>query len=79
MANSDGSLRYLKRKEHDPNRARLGLNDDFFNENIQDANFSLVNPTKPSNLFHVLRRQMKRNFRKPLVIAGPKGCKSLMI
>jgi 2-oxoglutarate dehydrogenase complex dehydrogenase (E1) component-like enzyme len=24
-------------------------------------------------MFHVLRRQMKRNFRKPLVIAGPKG------
>ena len=79
MANSDGSLRYLKRKEHDPNRARLGLNDNFFYENIQDVNFSLVNPTKPSNLFHVLRRQMKRNFRKPLIIAGPKGCKCLII
>ena len=79
MANSDGSLRYLKRKEHDPNRARLGPTDDFFYENIQDANFSLANPTKPSNLFHVLRRQMKRNFRKPLVIAGPKGRKFVMM
>jgi len=24
-------------------------------------------------MFHALRRQMKRDFRKPLVIAGPKG------
>lgn len=74
MANSDGGLKYLKPKEHDPNRAHLGLKDEYFFENIQEANFSLVNPTKPASLFHLLRRQMKRNFRKPLVIAGPKGC-----
>lgn len=73
MANSDGSLRYLKKKQHEPNRTVLGLNEQVFYENIQQANFSLVNPTKPANLFHLLRRQMKRNFRKPLIIAGPKG------
>ena len=43
-----------------------------FYENIQEANFSFVNPTTPANFFHLLRRQMKRNFRKPLVVAGPK-------
>jgi 2-oxoglutarate dehydrogenase complex dehydrogenase (E1) component-like enzyme len=43
-----------------------------FYENIQEANFSFAYPTKPANFFHLLRRQMKRNFRKPLVIAGPK-------
>jgi len=26
----------------------------------------------PSNYFHLLRRQMLRNFRKPLVLATPK-------
>ena len=26
----------------------------------------------PANYFHILRRQMLRNFRKPLVIAAPK-------
>lgn len=26
----------------------------------------------PSNYFHILRRQMLRDFRKPLVIAAPK-------
>lgn len=53
------------------------MNDQYFYEDIQSANFSLVFPTKPANIFHLLRRQMKRNFRKPLVIAGPKGCKYL--
>ena len=28
--------------------------------------------TTPANYFHVLRRQMLRNFRKPLIIAAPK-------
>lgn len=33
----------------------------------------VCNLTTPSNLFHVLRRQMKRDFRKPLVIMTPKS------
>ena len=31
-----------------------------------------MNLTTPSNYFHALRRQMKRMYRKPLVIATPK-------
>ncbi|KAJ5659757.1 2-oxoglutarate dehydrogenase [Penicillium longicatenatum] len=34
----------------------------------QDCNMQIVYMTEPSNLFHVLRRQMQRQFRKPLVI-----------
>ncbi|HTJ77781.1 MAG TPA: 2-oxoglutarate dehydrogenase E1 component [Rariglobus sp.] len=37
-------------------------------ENIQVANI-----TTPANYFHALRRQMKRDFRKPLVIMAPKS------
>ncbi|EDR07610.1 uncharacterized protein LACBIDRAFT_298724 [Laccaria bicolor S238N-H82] len=33
----------------------------------------VVFPTTPAQYFHLLRRQMKRNFRKPLILAGPKG------
>ena len=33
----------------------------------------VVNCTTPSNYFHVLRRQMHREFRKPLVIMTPKS------
>jgi 2-oxoglutarate dehydrogenase E1 component len=36
-------------------------------------NIQVVNCTTPANLFHVLRRQVKRNFRKPLVIFTPKS------
>lgn len=72
MANSDGALPYRVLRPHDPARQHLGIREDVFYEDIQEANFSLAVPTKPSNLFHLLRRQMKRNFRKPLVIAGPK-------
>jgi len=32
-----------------------------------------VNCTTPANFFHVMRRQLKRNFRKPLVVFTPKS------
>ncbi|KAH6896675.1 thiamine diphosphate-binding protein [Thelonectria olida] len=34
----------------------------------QDANISVVNMTSPANYFHALRRQVKRQFRKPLIV-----------
>lgn len=37
-----------------------------------DANMIVANPTTPANFFHLLRRQQLRDFRKPLVIMGPK-------
>ncbi|MBY0420735.1 MAG: 2-oxoglutarate dehydrogenase E1 component [Parvularculaceae bacterium] len=36
-------------------------------------NMQVVNCTTPANYFHVLRRQMRRNFRKPLVVMTPKS------
>ena len=38
-----------------------------------DHNMQVVQPTTASQIFHVLRRQMVRNFRKPLVIMTPKS------
>ena len=38
-----------------------------------DANMQVVQPTTASQIFHVLRRQMVRNVRKPLVIMTPKS------
>lgn len=35
-------------------------------------NMHVIVPTTPSQIFHALMRQMKRNYMKPLVIAGPK-------
>uniref|UniRef100_A0AAY5EAB4 2-oxoadipate dehydrogenase complex component E1 n=1 Tax=Electrophorus electricus TaxID=8005 RepID=A0AAY5EAB4_ELEEL len=36
------------------------------------VNMGVVNPTTPAQYFHLLRRQMIRNFRKPLIVAAPK-------
>uniref|UniRef100_G3NKN5 2-oxoadipate dehydrogenase complex component E1 n=1 Tax=Gasterosteus aculeatus aculeatus TaxID=481459 RepID=G3NKN5_GASAC len=36
------------------------------------VNMAVVNPTTSAQYFHLLRRQMIRNFRKPLIVVGPK-------
>ncbi len=36
-------------------------------------NMQVANCTTPANFFHLLRRQMHRNFRKPLVVITPKS------
>ncbi|NDG83491.1 MAG: 2-oxoglutarate dehydrogenase E1 component [Proteobacteria bacterium] len=36
-------------------------------------NFTVAYPTTPAQIFHLLRRQVKRNFRKPLVVMTPKS------
>lgn len=38
-----------------------------------ENNMQLVNATTPANFFHVLRRQLHRDFRKPLVVFTPKS------
>ena len=36
-------------------------------------NIQVVNATTPANFFHLLRRQMHRNYRKPLIVMTPKS------
>ena len=38
-----------------------------------ERNMVVANITTPANYFHALRRQLKRNYRKPLVIMTPKS------
>jgi 2-oxoglutarate dehydrogenase E1 component len=40
---------------------------------IQNHNWQIVNCTTPANYFHCLRRQIHRDFRKPLVVISPKN------
>lgn len=38
-----------------------------------EQNLQICCPTTPAQYFHVLRRQMHRNFRKPLIVMTPKS------
>ncbi|HEY8506131.1 MAG TPA: hypothetical protein VIL46_16210, partial [Gemmataceae bacterium] len=38
-----------------------------------EDNIQVCNPTTPAQYFHLLRRQIKRDFRKPLVVLTPKS------
>ena len=37
-------------------------------------NIILANPSTPAQIFHLLRRQVKQSFRKPLIVFTPKVC-----
>jgi len=43
-----------------------------FLQQCADLNMQIVNTSTPANHFHLLRRQVKRDFRKPLVVFSPK-------
>jgi 2-oxoglutarate dehydrogenase E1 component len=38
-----------------------------------EDNIQVVMPTTPAQYFHLLRRQVRRNFRKPLIVMTPKS------
>lgn len=62
--------------EHSSSRIErmLQLSDelDHVGKKAENVNMQVVNATTSANFFHLLRRQMKRNYRKPLVVASPK-------
>ena len=44
-----------------------------FMELCADYNMQVTNCTTPANFFHAIRRQFKRDFRKPLIVFTPKS------
>jgi len=44
-----------------------------FLQSCAEDNMQIVNCTTPANYYHVLRRQLHREFRKPLVVMTPKS------
>lgn len=44
----------------------------YFNENMKRHNWQIVNASTSANYFHLLRRQMHREYRKPLIVVAPK-------
>lgn len=63
--------RYLQMVEEDPHHIPPMGPDE--RTQIQKANWQIVNITTPANYFHVLRRQIHRDFRKPMIVVAPKN------
>jgi len=63
--------------EHSSSRIErmLQLTNDRYDhdQKAPNMNMHVAFPTTPAQYFHLLRRQIKRNYRKPLIVASPKG------
>lgn len=63
--------RFLQTVDEDPHHIPPMAEDERMQ--IQHCNWQVVNCTTPANYFHVLRRQVHRDFRKPLIVCSPKN------
>uniref|UniRef100_A0A2K5MI61 2-oxoadipate dehydrogenase complex component E1 n=1 Tax=Cercocebus atys TaxID=9531 RepID=A0A2K5MI61_CERAT len=65
---------YIPLNHMDPNQKGFLEMCDSAEEGVDGdtVNMFVVHPTTPAQYFHLLRRQMVRNFRKPLIVASPK-------
>lgn len=43
-----------------------------YEEQLQDCNIQVLTCSTTSNIFHALRRQLKRSYRKPLILFNSK-------
>lgn len=50
----------------------MPLDDDPNSLRMLRVNWQVVNATTAAQYFHLLRRQLRRNFRKPLIVISPK-------
>eukprot|EP01087_Luapelamoeba_hula_P009992 TRINITY_DN2617_c0_g1_i2.p1 TRINITY_DN2617_c0_g1~~TRINITY_DN2617_c0_g1_i2.p1 ORF type:complete len:1337 (+),score=215.61 TRINITY_DN2617_c0_g1_i2:120-4130(+) len=62
--------RFLQMTDSDPDQ--IPEMDAAQRRQIQETNWQVVNVSTPANYFHVLRRQLRRDFRKPLIVMSPK-------
>lgn len=63
--------RYLQMIEEDPHHIPPMSREE--GTQIQKANWQIVNCSTPANYFHCLRRQIHRDFRKPMIVVAPKN------
>jgi len=61
--------RYLQMSDSDPDVIPKGS----VEEIAQMSNWTIANISTPANIFHALRRQIHRDFRKPMVVMSPKN------
>jgi 2-oxoglutarate dehydrogenase E1 component len=71
---SNGRIeRFLSLCDDNPYRPVPSDESDTRTRQAQDCNLQIVYPSTPANYFHVLRRQLHRDFRKPLVLFNSKA------
>ena len=64
--------RFLQLSDDDPDM--IPPEDEFTAmHQLQEINMIVANPTTPANIMHLLRRQVKMPFRKPLIVMSPKA------
>jgi len=63
--------RFLQMVDEDPHYIPPMARDERMQ--IQKCNWQVVNCSTPANYFHCLRRQVHRDFRKPLIVLSPKN------
>ena len=63
--------RFLQSVDEDPHYVPALATDERMQ--IQQCNIQVVNCTTPAQYFHCLRRQVHRDFRKPLIVVSPKN------
>lgn len=63
--------RFLEMGDDDPDFVPE-FGPEFYNDSIKHANYQVCNCSTSANYFHILRRQMHRDFRKPLILIAPK-------
>jgi 2-oxoglutarate dehydrogenase E1 component len=65
--------RFLQLSDDDPDTIPSVDDEQMHMKQLQDINLIVAYPTTPANLMHMLRRQVKLPFRKPLVVMTPKA------
>ncbi len=64
--------RFLQLSDDDPDFVPEENENTAMNQ-LQEINMIVANPTTPANCMHLLRRQIKLPFRKPLIVMTPKA------
>jgi len=64
--------RFLELSDEDPDQVPV-LDENVVMNQLQNINMIVANPTTPANMMHLLRRQIKLPFRKPLIVMTPKA------
>eukprot|EP00040_Diaphanoeca_grandis_P011699 m.60001 g.60001 ORF g.60001 m.60001 type:complete len:1002 (-) comp22788_c0_seq1:200-3205(-) len=65
--------RFLQMSNDDEDHYPTTDSDDFALKQIIAGNWQVINATTPAQIFHALRRQVLRPFRKPLIVMTPKS------